>query len=327
MKQMITKTMITLAIFAVGASALAVPIRPAESRYIVKPGPNWTFVAGKKSTIELPKKDKIIFGSRMDKFEAWKSTHKNLLLLFPGYQEPMIAPSEDPNATPIKKELEVFDARFAFIIERPISKFTAQSMLDLEFIKSMDTNFDQRTIPVNSITATGDPETDKIKWCSAPNSLCLESTFTLSILPAKVLAGYYSSTGRKSPAPKDIQLQSEINFIDNATEYSMYDSEARAVNQKTFYINHFFQYAVTNIIFNKIDDTHTLVVGMTAIGVQEDVLNMGSDVLASMGLKSTTRDFIYAGTGFPGLSGVENGLVPYAQEMAANLKTALENFK
>lgn len=324
----------------VGAQAFAAggyAPRPAASPLIMKPGPNWYFFENKKATIQLPGEGKIIFGSNgvdgkpLPSYPQWKSTHRNQLILFPGYQEPIMASSEGD--VPAVKNLSVFEARFAFVVNQPIQKFNRQRFLSTEFLHEMDPDLNYRVIAKNQTTPSGDAVTDSQPWCEDKNKLCIQAEFEMSTLVKKAVINGYAMLGKKRNPPTGIMLEGELAWNEDADSelLKMMNSEARSLTQKVFYIDHFFQYAVTNLVFQKVDDNRTLVVGMVTVGIQTDVLNMGSKVFeflsnSSGGLVTIdAQTFIVNGTGLPGLSAVENGLIPYTLEKAQNLREILKN--
>lgn len=319
------------------AISLIASIAQAESdvndtgRVITTAGPRWTFLEGKKNSIPLPEGDQIIFGSRLVPFEKWNSTYRDSLLLSPGYVEPTLKSHEDPKAEAKEKKLEVLEVRVAFTVNQPLEKFSKEAILQKSFIDKMDETFVHSTISAAQLEPSGDAVVDGMGWCGDKNKICVESHFKFSGSVAKGLYGAWAKDGRKTPSPTEIMFQSEFSYLDDAgsAPLKVYNGEARALMQKTFYINHFFQYATTNVVFHKLDEKRTLVVVLSSIGIQADVLakevQMGPAHIVA-------RKLIYEGAGLSkeaveelGLKGVELGLIPYSKSIGERLSNFLNN--
>jgi hypothetical protein len=188
-------------------------------------------------------------------WERSRPQQKQLLSLFPSYEEPNASGTEN-GSKPGKRRLHVYVAEARFRIDKPVASIDLSHMITLPVIEQLDPSIKHRLISPADAIPNKDPMSPNRnpdrQWCEGGGSvICIQSRYQLEgRLPLGIsLVNKIRESGKKKIADF-MEFQSELRLlpqgeIDQAALAKATGIDAPiagAIEQNIFYVNQVMQF-------------------------------------------------------------------------------------
>jgi hypothetical protein len=212
---------------------------------------------------------------------------KQFLSPFPDYREPTIRVTVNGITKPYTEKLHMYVVEARFVIAKPAESIDLARYARLDVLEKIDPAIKHKTIPAEQARPSASPESAHNRrpdrpWCSAPQSLCIESRYPLEgKLPTGIrLANKLEEGGKK--ISEFMEFQSEVRLlppqeIDQAGLSRLTGLEAPVagvLEQTIFEVNQVMQFGKFLVVLqNHPAETHkTVATDFMALGIETDVL-------------------------------------------------------
>ena len=220
------------------------------------------------------------------RFSDWaqaKPVQKDLLGLYPGYDEPTITVGTRPR----KKRMHVYVAEARFEVEKPVAAIDVSRYARLAFLERIDQSIKHKLITADDTMPAKSPQfsnnvNPKRGWCEAPDAICIQSHYKLEgKLPVGVaLVNKLKEGGRKIADFIDFQSElravpaAEIDQTAIAKLTGVTTGVAGVLEQNIFYVNQVMQFGKFMAVFqpHPTNPNRTIVSAFMALGVDSDLL-------------------------------------------------------
>jgi hypothetical protein len=187
-------------------------------------------------------------------WERSRPQQKQLMSLFPSFDEPMVAGSVGA-AKPRKRRLHVYMAEARFALAKPAASIDLSKLITLAMLDQLDPSIKHRLITAADVIPNKDPKSPnrnpKRQWCEGGGSLiCIQSKYQLEgRLPTGiVLVNKIRETHKKIADFMEFQSelrllpQNEIDQAALAAATGVAAPVAGAIEQNIFYVNQIMQF-------------------------------------------------------------------------------------
>jgi len=190
---------------------------------------------------------------RFSDWERSRPRQKELLALFPSYEEPA-AGSTDAAGKSRRRRLHVYVADARFVVGKPAASIDLSKMISLAMIEELDPAIKHHLITAAEAVPNKDSKSanrnPRRSWCEGDGVICIQSAYRLEgRLPTGImLVNKLRESGKK--ISDTMEFQSELRLvpqreIDQAalTKATGIDAPiAGAVEENIFYINQVMQF-------------------------------------------------------------------------------------
>jgi hypothetical protein len=224
----------------------------------------------------------------LQRFEDWARTdptQKQVLGLYPSYEEPRITVTVNGLSRLYTEKLHMYVAEARFVVPRPPEGIDLSRFATLDFIAGIDPAIRHRIIQ----PADAEPERNPSlaynrnparRWCEAPGSLCIESRYQLEgKLPIGIrLANKLQDSGKQ--IADYILFQSELRVLPPPEAAGLGkltgvpSPVAGALEENLFYVNQMMQFGKFLAVVQPDpgDASRSVVTAYVALGIETDVL-------------------------------------------------------
>jgi hypothetical protein len=229
-------------------------------------------------------------GNGLMRFEDWaraRPVQKQILSLYPAYQEPTVAVTVNGLTKRHKEKLHVYVVEARFAIQKPPASVDPSRYATLDLLQAIDPSIKHRLISPDQAVPNRDPEfaynqRPQQPWCADPRSLCIESHYQLEgKLPTGIrLANKIEESSKK--IAEFLEFQSELRALgpDEAARLSLPDLTGLstplvgAIEQNLFNVNQVIQAGKLLVVLQHHPDKadQTVATVFMAIAVETDVL-------------------------------------------------------
>lgn len=330
-----------LAVF-VAAPALAQEFRIEETGSVATVSP----AALKPQTIYFTdhRQDELVDPkSGLIRFSDWakaKPLEKQLLSLYPGYEEPTIKiGASGANSKTIKRRLHVYVAEARFELPRPPSAIDLPRYASLAFLERMDPAIKHRRIGPDEVTPNVDPKfaankNPNRRWCDSPAATCIKSRYQFEgKLPIGIqLLNKLRDSGKQ--IAEHLEFEGELRVvptaeIDQAAFARLTGVEApvaAALEQAIVHVNQVMQFGKFLAILQPKPGhpNATVVTAFVALAVETDLFEKRKEFESVPVLRNMVPAQVLAGnSSFNTGNSISAGLPNYARNRIKALATTL----
>jgi len=272
------------------------------------------------------------------RFSDWalaKPAQKDLLALYPGYDEPTITVGTKQR----KKRMHVYVAEARFELGKPAASLDLARYAKLAFVEKMDSAIKHRPITADEVIPAKNPQfasniNPKRRWCEAPGTVCIQSHYRLEgKLPMGVALVNKLKEGSRKIADF-IEFQSELRIVPDgeidpaaiARVTGVTTPVTGVLEQNIFYVNQVMQFGKFMAVFqpHPADAGRTIVSAFVVLGVDSDLLEKKKEYGNMPVLRNLIPAQVLAGnSSFNTGNSISAGLPKYArnriQAVAATL--------
>jgi hypothetical protein len=286
----------------------------------------------------------IDVGTSLIRFADWekaKPIQKQVLGLYPAYEEPMWKGSTG-NGKLRKMRLHMYVAETRFIVSRPPASIDLSRYATLGFLERVDPAIKSRAIAstdVNALKAgavAANRNPDRA-WCDGKgSSVCIQSRYKLEgKLPLGIMLLNKIRDSEKKIADF-IDFQSEMRVLEPAEidetvmkKLTNIDAPVSGVlEQSVFYVNQIMQFGRFVAVFQKhpTDPGKTVVSAFVALAVESDILEKKKEYEKVPVLRNLVPAQVLSGnSSFNTGNSISAGLPIYARRRIQAIATLLEN--
>lgn len=278
--------------------------------------------------------------SGLTPFVEWsraQPAQKAVLAPYPDYVEPDYTVTVNGTTKPRHEALKVYVAEARFVVPRPADRIDLKRFASLAFLGRMDPQIKHRALDPADATPTKDPAAAFARrpdrpWCQAPDTLCIESRYTLEgKLPLGVkLANKLEEGGKK--IAEFVSFQSELRVLPpaEAAGLSEFTGVATpvtgALRQTIFWVNQILRFGTFLAVVQPVpgDPQRAVVSVSMALAVKADVLDRKAEYARVPVLKNLLPAQVLMGnSSFNTGSSISAGLPTYARNRVAAFADAL----
>jgi hypothetical protein len=330
------------------AGALAVPVGAAEQDFRMQETPALPALG----TSALAPRTIVFTDHRNDEladhatglfhFSDWERARpqqKQLLSLFPSYEEP--AAGTDSAGKPRKRRLHVYVAEARFAVAKPAASIDLSHMITLPVIGELDPSIKHRQITPADVIPNKDAKSPNHnpgrQWCEGGgNVICIQSRYQLEgRLPLGIsLVNKIRESGKK-PIADFMDFQSELrvlppNEIDQAAlaKATGIDTPiAGAIEQNIFYVNQVMQFGKFLAVLqpNPADAKTSIATAFVALAVDSDLFEKKKEFETVPVLRNLVPAQVLAGNStFNTGNSISAGLPKYSRNRIRAVAALLE---
>jgi hypothetical protein len=276
------------------------------------------------------------------RFADWARVHpqqKQLLSLFPSYDEPM-APSPDSPNKQRKRRLYVYVAEARFELAKPASAIDFSKLVTLAVLEKLDPSIKHRALAPADIVPNKDPKFAANRnpdrpWCEGPGALCIQSTYKFEgRLPTGILlVNKIRESGKQIADFLDFQSElrqlppSEIDQAAFAHATGVDTPVAGAIEQNIFWVNQVMQFGkfVAVLQPSPTDPKKSIATAFVALAVDSDLFEKKKEFENVPVLRNLVPAQVLAGnSSFNTGNSISAGLPKYSRNRVKAIAAFLE---
>jgi hypothetical protein len=276
------------------------------------------------------------------RFADWAKSRpqqKQLLSLFPSYDEPTLPGPEVPSKAK-RRHLHVYVAEARFEIARPAGSVDFAKLVTMAVLEKLDPSIKHRVLAPADVVANKDPKFDANRnpdrnWCEGPGVLCIQSNYKLEgRLPTGILlVNKIRESGKKIADFLDFQSElrqlppAEINQAAFAQATGVDTPVAGAIEQNIFYVNQVMQYGKFLAVLqpNPADAKKSIATAFIALAVDSDLFEKKKEFENVPVLRNLVPAQVLAGnSSFNTGNSISGGLPKYSRARIKAIAGLLE---
>jgi hypothetical protein len=285
---------------------------------------------------------------RFSDWERSRPRQKELLALFPSYEEPA-AGGTDAAGKPRRRRLHVYVAEARFTVGKPAASIDLSKMISLAMIEELDPAIKHRLITAadvipNKDSPNKDPSNKEPKsanrnprrpWCEGDGVVCIQSQYRLEgRLPAGImLVNKLRESGKK--ISDTMEFQSELRFVPQretdqaamAKATGIDAPVAGAIEQNIFYVNQVMQFGKFLAILqgDPADAKKSIATVFVALGVDSELFEKKKEFEKVPVLRNLVPAQVLAGnSSFNTGNSISAGLPKYSRNRIKAVAALLE---
>jgi hypothetical protein len=283
-------------------------------------------------------------GTGLIRFEDWtraKPLQKQMLSLYPTYQEPLLRITANGVSRIVPEKLHMYVAEARFLVARPPSALNLARLTSLQFLERLDPQIKHRLISPGDAQPLKNPDIPYQKhpardWCNLTvNAICIQSTYKFEgRLPAAITLANKLREGHR-PVADHIDFQSELRLLQGVDADTANLQKLTAVNapvaaeleQNIFWINQIMQFGKFMAVFqpHPSDANKTVVTTFMALAVKTDVLSTKKEYETVPVLRNLVPAQVLVGnSSFNTGNSLSAGLPVYVRNRIKTIAAALE---
>jgi hypothetical protein len=274
-------------------------------------------------------------------FSDWERSRlqqKQLLSLFPSFEEPMV--SGPDGSTKRKRRLHVYVAEARFALAKAAASVDLSKMITLAMIEQLDPSIKHQLISAADVIPNKDPKSSnhnpRRQWCDGGATLiCIQSTYKLEgRLPTGIMLVNKIRENHKKIADF-MEFQSELRLlpreeIDQAALVKSTGIDtpvAGAIEQNIFYINQVMQFGKFLAVLqpDPADAKKSVVSAFIALAVDSDLFEKKKELESVPILRNLVPAQVLAGnSSFNTGNSISAGLPKYSRNRIKAVAALLE---
>jgi hypothetical protein len=280
-------------------------------------------------------------------FSDWERSRlpqKQLLSLFPSFEEPTINAADDGARDGVakthKKRLHVYVAEARFALARPAASIDLSKLITLPMIEQLDPSIKHRLITAADVIPNKDPKAPNHnparQWCEGAGTLiCIQSKYQLEgRLPTGImLVNKIRENHRKIADYMEFQSElrlvpdAEINQAALAKATGVDAPVAGVVEQNIFYINQVMQFGKFMAVLqpDPADPKKSVATAFVALAVDSDLFEKKKELESVPVLRNLVPAQVLAGnSSFNTGNSISAGLPKYSRNRVKAIAALLE---
>jgi hypothetical protein len=272
-------------------------------------------------------------------WERLRLQQKQLLSLFPSFEEPMVSGAEGA-AKPRKRRLHVYVAEARFALAKPAAAIDLSKMITLAMIGQLDPSIQHRLISAADVIPNKDSSSPnhnpKRQWCEGGATLiCIQSRYQLEgRLPTGIMLVNKIRENHKRIADF-MEFQSELRLVpDNEIDQAALAKAtgidapvAGAVEQNIFYVNQIMQFGKFLAVLqpDPADAKKSIATAFIALAVDSELFEKKKELESVPILRNLVPAQVLAGnSSFNTGNSISAGLPKYSRNRIKAVATLLE---
>jgi hypothetical protein len=275
---------------------------------------------------------------RFSDWERSRPQQKQLLGLFPSYEEPA-AGGNDAAGKPRRRGIHVYVAEARFAIGKPAGSIDLSRMISLGVIQQLDPSIKHRLITTADAVPNKDPKSanrnPQRAWCEGDGMICIQSQYRLEgRLPTGILlVNKLRESGKKISDTMDFQSelrlvpQREISQTAVAMATGVDSPVVGAVEQSIFYVNQVMQFGKFFAVLqaDPADAKKSIVTAFIALGVDSELFEKKKEFEKVPVLRNLVPAQVLAGNStFNTGNSISAGLPKYSRNRIKALAALLD---
>jgi hypothetical protein len=330
------------------ATALALPLGVAAQEFQLQEAP----ALPPLSAGPLPPRTIVFTDHRKDelvdpltgliRFADWaraRPQQKQMLSLFPSYDEPPIPGPEAPSKAR-RRHLHVYVAEARFEVPRPAGSVDFAKLITLPVLDKLDPSIKHQLLAPADVIPNKDPKFAANRnpdraWCEGPGVLCIQSTYKLEgrLPTAILLVNKIRESGKKIADVLEFQSElrqlspAEINQAALAQATGVDSPVAGAIEQNIFYVNQVMQFGKFIAVLqpNPADAKKSIATAFIALAVDSDLFEKKKEFESIPILRNMVPAQVLAGnSSFNTGNSISGGLPKYARNRVKAIAALLE---
>jgi hypothetical protein len=330
------------------AAALALPLGAAAQEFQLQETPSLPPL----SAGPLPPRTILFTDHRKDelvdpvtgliRFADWaraRPQQKELLSLFPGYEEPPIPGPEAPSKAK-RRHLHVYVAEARFEVPRPANSVDFSKLTTLAVLDKLDPSIKHQVLAPADVIPNKDPKfaanmNPDRRWCEGTGVLCIKSNYKLEgRLPmAVLLVNKIRESGKQIADFLEFQSElrqlpaAEINQAAFAQATGVDTPVAGAIEQNIFYVNQVMQFGKFLAVLqpSPADPKKSIATAFVALAVDSDLFEKKKEFENVPVLRNMVPAQVLAGnSSFNTGNSISGGLPKYSRNRVKAIAAFLE---
>jgi hypothetical protein len=275
-------------------------------------------------------------------FADWaraRPQQKQLLSLFPSYDEPPVPGPEAPSKAR-KRRLHVYVAEARFEVPRPAGSVDFSKLVTMAMLEKLDPSIKHQMLAPADVIPNKDPKfafnrNPDRAWCQGPGVLCIQSNYKLEgRLPTGILlVNKIRESGKKIADFLEFQSElrqlpaAEINQAALAQATGVDTPVAGAIEQNIFYVNQVMQFGKFLAVLqpNPADPKKSIATAFIALAVDSDLFEKKKEFESIPILRNLVPAQVLAGnSSFNTGNSISAGLPKYSRNRVKAIAGLLE---
>jgi hypothetical protein len=279
-------------------------------------------------------------------WERSRLSQKQLLSLFPSFEEPTINVTDDGAAKDgvsktRKRRLHVYVAEARFALAKPATSIDLSKMISLATIEQLDPSIKHRLITAADVIPNKDPKSPnrnpKRQWCEGGGTvICIQSKYQLEgRLPAGIMLVNKIRENHKTKIADYMEFQSELRLVPDAEIDQAWLTSTTGiaapvtgvVEQNIFYVNQIMQFGKFLAVLqpDPADAKKSIVSAFVALAVDSDLFEKKKELESVPILRNLVPAQVLAGnSSFNTGSSISAGLPKYSRNRVKAIAALLE---
>jgi hypothetical protein len=279
-------------------------------------------------------------------WERSRLSQKQLLSLFPSFEEPTInvtddGAAKDGGAKTRKRRLHVYVAEARFALAKPATSIDLSKMISLATIEQLDPSIKHRLITAADVIPNKDPKSPnrnpKRQWCEGGGTvICIQSKYQLEgRLPAGIMLVNKIRENHKTKIADYMEFQSELRLVPDAEIDQAWLTSTTGiaapvtgvVEQNIFYVNQIMQFGKFLAVLqpDPADAKKSIVSAFVALAVDSDLFEKKKELESVPILRNLVPAQVLAGnSSFNTGSSISAGLPKYSRNRVKAIAALLE---
>jgi hypothetical protein len=278
-------------------------------------------------------------------WERSRLSQKQLLSLYPSFEEPMIAVTDDgaakDGAKTRKRRLHVYVAEARFALARPAASIDLSKMITLPMIEQLDPSIKHRLITAADVIPNKDPKAANRhptrQWCEGGGAtICIQSKYQLEgRLPTGVMLVNKIRESNKKKIADYMEFQSELRLLAPAEINQAVLAQATGIDtpvagvveQNIFYINQIMQFGKFLAVLqpDPADPRKSITTTFVALAVDSDLFEKKKELESVPILRNLVPAQVLAGnSSFNTGDSISAGLPKYSRNRVKAIAALME---
>ncbi|HSV25955.1 MAG TPA: hypothetical protein VLJ17_23380 [Xanthobacteraceae bacterium] len=275
---------------------------------------------------------------RFSDWERSRPQQKQLLSLFPSFEEPIVGGAEGA-AKPHKRRFHIYVAEARFALAKPAASIDLLKMITLAMLEQLDPSIKHRLISAADVIPNKDPKSPnrnpQRQWCEGAGLICIQSKYQLEgRLPTAIALLNKIREDRKKIA-EFMEFQSELrlvppNEIDQAALVKATGVNAPiagAIEQNIFHVNQVMQFGKFLAVLQSdpADARKSVATAFIALAVDSDLFEKKKELESVPILRNLVPAQVLAGnSSFNTGNSISAGLPKYSRNRVKAVAALLE---
>jgi len=275
-------------------------------------------------------------------WERARLSQKQLLSLFPSFEEPTINVTDEGGvAKTRKRRLHVYVAEARFALAKPAASIDLSKMISLSMVEQLDPSIKHRLITAADVIPNNDPKSPnrnpKRQWCEGGGTvICIQSKYQLEgRLPTGIMLVNKIRENHKTKIADYMEFQSELRLVPDAeidqawltSTTGIASPVAGVVEQNIFYVNQIMQFGKFLAVLqpDPADAKKSLVSAFVALAVDSDLFEKKKELESVPILRNLVPAQVLAGnSSFNTGNSISAGLPKYSRNRVKAIAALLE---
>jgi hypothetical protein len=274
-------------------------------------------------------------------WERSRIAQKQLLSLFPAFEEPIVVVTEEGGAKSRTRRLHVYVAEARFALAKPAASIDLSKLITLPMVEQLDPSIKHQLITSADAIPNKDPKSPNRNphrlWCEGGGSvICIQSRYQLEgRLPTAVMLVNKIRDNTHKRIADFLEFQSELRLVPAAeinqttlsTVTGIATPVAGAVEQSIFYVNQIMQFGKFLAVVqpDPADASKSIVSAFMALAVDSDLFEKKKELENVPILRNLVPAQVLAGnSSFNTGDSISGGLPKYSRNRIKAVAALLE---